>query len=158
MDDAEQFLPLYLRFVKGVIDSSDISLNVSREILQKDPVVDSMETALTKRALDLLTKLRSKTPLIYTTNFGINLGKILKEGPGEDFTNKEKVAKLLQFSTTKGESEAQREGLDEYIERMKDGQDKVYYLVADSLKGALNDPHRDIQEKRYRSHFNARSN
>ena len=143
MDDAEQFLPLYLRFVKGVIDSSDISLNVSREILQKDPVVDSMRTALTKRALDLLTKLRSKKRDLYN-EFWDQFGQVLKEGPGEDFTNKEKVAKLLQFSTTKGESEAQREGLDEYIERMKDGQDKIYYLVADSLKGALNSPHLEL--------------
>ena len=147
MDDAEQFLPLYLRFVKGVIDSNDISLNVSREILQKDPVVDSMRSAITKRALDLLTKMRTKKKEKYD-EFWDQFGQVLKEGPGEDFTNREKVAKLLQFSTTKGESEGQREGLDEYIQRMKEGQDKVYYLVADSLKAAINSPHLEIFKKK----------
>ena len=147
MDDAEQFLPLYLRFVKGVIDSNDISLNVSREILQKDPVVDSMRSAITKRAIDLLTKLRTKKKEKYD-EFWDQFGQVLKEGPGEDFSNREKVAKLLQFSTTKGESEGQREGFDEYIERSKKGQDKIYYLVADSLKAAVNSPHLEIFKKK----------
>ena len=147
MDDAEQFLPLYLRFVKGVIDSNDISLNVSREILQKDPVVDSMRSALTKRALDLLIKLRSKKREKYD-EFWDQFGQVLKEGPGEDFANREKVGKLLQFTTTKTDSESQREGLDEYIDRMKDGQDKIYYLVADSLKAAINSPHLEIFKKK----------
>ena len=104
-----------------------------------------MRTALTKRALDLLTKLRSKKRDLYN-EFWDQFGQVIKEGPGEDFTNREKVAKLLQFSTTKGESEAQREGLDEYIERMKDGQDKIYYLVADSLKYLVLS---DYQTKRF---------
>ena len=147
MDDAEQFLPLYLRFVKGVIDSNDISLNVSREILQKDPVVDSMRSALTKRALDLLIKLRSKKREKYD-EFWDQFGQVLKEGPGEDFANREKVGKLLQFTTTKTGTESQREGLDEYIDRMKDGQDKIYYLVADSLKAAINSPHLEIFKKK----------
>ena len=147
MDDAEQFLPLYLRFVKGIIDSNDISLNVSREILQKDPVVDSMRSAITKRAIDLLIKLRTKKKEKYD-EFWDQFGQVLKEGPGEDFTNREKVAKLLQFSTTKGESEQQREGLDEYIERMKEGQDKIYYLVAESIKSAINSPHLEIFRKK----------
>ncbi len=147
MDDAEQFLPLYLRFVKGIIDSNDISLNVSREILQKDPVVDSMRSAITKRAIDLLTKLRTKKKEKYD-EFWDQFGQVLKEGPGEDFTNREKVAKLLQFSTTKGESERQREGLDEYIERMKEGQNKIYYLVAESIKSATNSPHLEIFKKK----------
>ena len=147
MDDAEQFLPLYLRFVKGIIDSNDISLNVSREILQKDPVVDSMRNAITKRAIDLLIKLRTKKKEKYD-EFWDQFGQVLKEGPGEDFTNREKVAKLLQFSTTKGESEQQREGLDEYIERMKEGQDKIYYLVAESIKSAINSPHLEIFRKK----------
>ena len=147
MDDAEQFLPLYLRFVKGIIDSNDISLNVSREILQKDPVVDSMRSAITKRAIDLLIKLRTKKKEKYD-EFWDQFGQVLKEGPGEDFTNREKVAKLLQFSTTKGDSEQQREGLDEYIERMKEGQDKIYYLVAESIKSAINSPHLEIFRKK----------
>ena len=147
MDDADQFLPLYLRFMKGVIDSNDISLNVSREILQKDPVVDSMRSALTKRALDLLIKLRSKKREKYD-EFWDQFGQVLKEGPGEDFANREKVGKLLQFTTTKTDSESQREGLDEYIDRMKDGQDKIYYLVADSLKAAINSPHLEIFKKK----------
>jgi molecular chaperone HtpG len=147
MDDAEQFLPLYLRFVKGVIDSNDISLNVSREILQKDPVVDSMRSALTKRALDLLIKLRSKKREKYD-EFWDQFGQVLKEGPGEDFANREKVGKLLQFTTTKSDLKNQRDGLDEYIDGMKDGQDKIYYLVADSLKAAINSPHLEIFKKK----------
>ncbi|MEX2132143.1 MAG: molecular chaperone HtpG, partial [Pseudohongiellaceae bacterium] len=95
MDDAEQFLPLYLRFIKGVVDSNDISLNVSREILQKDPTVDSMRSALTKRALDMLEKLKKKQPEKYA-GFWKEFGQVLKEGPAEDFSNKEKVAGLLR--------------------------------------------------------------
>lgn len=147
MDDAEQFLPLYLRFMKGVVDSNDISLNVSREILQKDPAVDSMRSALTKRALDMLEKLRKKDKEKYHT-FWEQFGQVLKEGPAEDFTNKEKVAKLLQFTTTHSESEAQDQSLDEYIERMQSDQDKIYYLVAESLQAAKNSPHLEIFKKK----------
>ncbi len=147
MDDAEQFLPLYLRFMKGVVDSNDISLNVSREILQKDPAVDSMRSALTKRALDMLDKLRKNDKEKYST-FWEQFGQVLKEGPAEDFANKEKIAKLLQFTTTNSSSEAQDHSLDEYIERMQDNQDKIYYLVADSLKAAQNSPHLEIFRKK----------
>ena len=147
MDDAEQFLPLYLRFVKGVIDSNDISLNVSREILQKDPVVDSMRNALTKRALDLLLKMRTKKKELYN-EFWEQFGQTLKEGPAEDFANKEKIAKLLQFTTTESKDSKQEEGLDEYIERMEEGQEKIYYIVAESLKSAKTSPHLEIFRKK----------
>lgn len=147
MDDAEQFLPLYLRFMKGVVDSNDISLNVSREILQKDPAVDSMRSALTKRALDMLEKLRKKDKEKYNA-FWEQFGQVLKEGPAEDFTNKEKVAKLLQFTTTYSESDVQDQTLGEYIKRMKEDQDKIYYLVAESLQAAKNSPHLEIFKKK----------
>ena len=147
MDDAEQFLPLYLRFMKGVVDSNDISLNISREILQKDPVVDSMRSALTKRVLDMLGKLRKKDKAKYD-EFWKQFGQTIKEGPAEDFSNREKVAKLLQFTTTHSEADEQDQGLVEYIGRMQDGQDKLYYLVAESLKAARNSPHLEIFRKK----------
>lgn len=147
MDEAEQFMPLYLRFIKGVVDSNDISLNVSREILQKDPVVDSMRSALTKRALDMLEKLRKKDKSKYD-DFWSEFGQVLKEGPAEDFGNRDKIAKLLQFSSTVSEGKAQDQGLVEYIERMKEGQDKIYYLVSDSLNAAKSSPHLEIFKKK----------
>ena len=147
MDDAEQFLPLYLRFMKGIVDSNDISLNVSREILQKDPVVDSMRSALTKRALDMLEKMRKKDKDKYL-GFWNEFGQALKEGPAEDFANKEKVARLLQFTTTHSEADAQDQCLDEYVSRMKDDQEKIYYLVADSAKAGRNSPHLEIFRKK----------
>ena len=147
MDDAEQFMPLYLRFVKGVVDSNDISLNVSREILQKDPVVDSMRSALTKRALDMLGKIRKKDKVKYD-EFWAEFGQVIKEGPAEDFANKEKIAKLLQFSTTASEGVTQDQGLSEYTERMQEGQDKIYYVVADSLNAAKASPHLEIFKKK----------
>ncbi|PCI76496.1 MAG: molecular chaperone HtpG [SAR86 cluster bacterium] len=147
MDDAEQFLPLYLRFMKGIVDSNDISLNVSREILQKDPVVDSMRSALTKRALDMLGKMRKKDKDKYN-GFWNEFGQALKEGPAEDFANKEKVAKLLQFTTTHSESDAQDQCLDEYVSRMKDDQEKIYFLVAESAKAGRNSPHLEIFRKK----------
>ncbi|MDB0051666.1 molecular chaperone HtpG [Gammaproteobacteria bacterium] len=147
MDDAEQFLPLYLRFMKGIVDSNDISLNVSREILQKDPVVDSMRSALTKRALDMLEKMRKKDKDKYL-GFWNEFGQALKEGPAEDFANKEKVARLFQFTTTHSEADAQDQCLDEYVSRMKDDQEKIYYLVADSAKAGRNSPHLEIFRKK----------
>ena len=147
MDDAEQFLPLYLRFMKGVVDSNDISLNVSREILQKDPAVDSMRSALTKRALDMLAKLRKKDKEKYQ-EFWNQFGQVLKEGPAEDYANREKIAQLLQYSTTKSEGDVQDQGLDDYIERMQADQEKIYYLAADSLKAARNSPHLEIFKKK----------
>lgn len=147
MDDAEQFLPLYLRFMKGVIDSNDISLNVSREILQKDPVVDSMRSALTKRALDMLEKLRKKDKDKYD-KFWEQFGQVLKEGPAEDFANRERIAKLFQFTSTESASNKQDQSLDDYVGRMKEGQDKIYYLVAENLNAARNSPHLEIFRKK----------
>ncbi len=147
MDDAEQFLPLYLRFIKGVVDSNDISLNVSREILQKDPVVDSMRSALTKRALDMLEKLRENQPDKYHA-FWKEFGQVLKEGPAEDFANREKIAGLLQFTTTESGSADQDQGLKDYVQRMNEDQEKIYYLVADSLAAARNSPHLEIFKKK----------
>lgn len=147
MDDAEQFLPLYLRFMKGVVDSNDISLNVSREILQKDPAVDSMRSALTKRALDMLSKLRKKDKDQYL-EFWKQFGQVLKEGPAEDFANKEKIAQLLQFTTTESGGDEQDQCLEDYVSRMQAEQEKIYYLAADSLKAVRNSPHLEIFRKK----------
>ncbi len=147
MDDAEQFLPLYLRFIKGVADSNDISLNVSREILQKDPVVESMRSALTKRALDMLEKLRASDRDKYNA-FWKEFGQVLKEGPAEDYVNREKIGGLLQFTTTESKTNEQDQGLKDYVARMKEGQDKIFYLVADTLNGARNSPHLEIFRKK----------
>ena len=147
MDEAEQFLPLYLRFIKGVVDSNDISLNVSREILQQDPVVDSMRSALTKRALDMLEKLKKSEPEAYA-QFWKEFGLVLKEGPAEDFANKERVAKLLQFNSTHSDGDAQDQSLEDYVSRMQEGQEKIYFLVAESAKAARNSPHLEIFRKK----------
>lgn len=147
MDDAEQFMPLYLRFMKGVVDSNDISLNVSREILQQDPVVDSMRSALTKRALDMLEKLKKKDKESYL-EFWKEFGQVIKEGPGEDFANREKIAKLLMFTTTESETAAQDQGLEDYVARMKEGQDKIYYVVSETEKSARNSPLLEIFRKK----------
>lgn len=147
MDEAEQFLPLYLRFVKGVVDSNDISLNVSREILQKDPNVDAMRSALVKRVLDMLSKMAKKKPEEYN-EFWKEFGQVLKEGPGEDFANKEKIAKLLRFATTHTDTAVQDQSLDSYIERMKEGQDKIYYVAAENFNTAKNSPHLEVFRKK----------
>lgn len=147
MDDAEQFLPLYLRFVKGVVDSNDLSLNVSREILQKDPNIESMRSALTKRVLDMLEKMAKKDPEKYAS-FWNEFGEVLKEGPAEDYGNKEKIAKLLRFSTTHTDKSEQDQSLDQYIERMKEGQEKIYYIVAENFNTAKNSPHLEVFRKK----------
>jgi len=147
MDDAEQFLPMYLRFVKGVVDSADLSLNVSREILQNDPAVDSMRSALTKRVLDMLEKMAKNDPDKYQT-FWTEFGQVLKEGPAEDFGNREKVAKLLRFATTTFGDASQNQSLDDYISRMQEGQDKVYYIAADNYQTAIGSPHLEVFRKR----------
>lgn len=147
MDQAEQFLPLYLRFIKGVVDSNDISLNVSREILQKDPAVDSMRSALTKRALDMLSKLKADDKEKYA-KFWAEFGQVLKEGPGEDFSNRETIAKLLMFNSTHDSSTGQDQSLEDYVSRMKPEQNKIYYLIADSAKTARNSPHLEIFRKK----------
>ena len=146
MDDAEAFLPLYLRFVKGVLDSRDLPLNVSRELLQKSPQVDSMKAALTKRALDMLKKL-SKDKEAYQT-FWNTFGDVLKEGPAEDYANRDKISGLLRFSTTHTDSTTQDQSLADYVERMKEGQQKIYYIVADGFKAASHSPHLEIFRKK----------
>lgn len=147
MDDAEQFLPSYLRFVKGVLDSNDLSLNVSREILQQDPAVDSMKSALTKRVLDMLSKMASKSPEDYQS-FWDEFGQVLKEGPAEDFSNKEKIAKLFRFASTHSNSETQDQSLDEYVSRMKEGQEKIYYVAAENFTTGSNSPHLEVFRKK----------
>jgi molecular chaperone HtpG len=147
MDDAEQFLPLYLRFIKGVVDSNDLSLNVSREILQKDPNIDSMRGALTKRVLDMLSKLAKGEPENYN-NFWKEFGQVLKEGPAEDFANREKIAKLLRFATTHTETAEQNQSLEDYVARMKDGQEKIYYIAAENFNTAKNSPHLEVFRKK----------
>jgi len=147
MDDAEQFLPLYLRFIKGVVDSNDLSLNVSREILQKDKAVDSMKGALTKRVLDMLEKLAKKEPEAYQT-FWEEFGQVLKEGPAEDFANKEKVAGLFRFYSTESDNATQAVSLAQYVERLKAEQDKIYYLCAENLSAAKASPHLEIFRKK----------
>lgn len=145
MDDAEQFLPMYLRFVKGVIDSNDLPLNVSREILQQDASVDSMRSAVTKRVLDMLSKLAKSDD--YAT-FWSEFGQVLKEGPAEDFANKEKIAKLLRFATTHTDAETQDQSLEDYVGRMQEGQDKIYYVVAENFNTAKNSPHLEFFRKK----------
>ena len=147
MDDAEQFLPLYLRFVKGVIDSNDLSLNVSREILQQDPAVDAMKSALTKRVLDMLSKL-AKSDVEKYQQFWKAFGQVMKEGPAEDFSNKEKIAKLLRFATTHDNKAEQTHSLEDYVARMKEGQNKIYYVAGESHKTASNSPHLEVFRKK----------
>ena len=147
MDQAESFLPLYLRFIKGVIDSNDLSLNVSREILQKDPIIDSMKSALTKRVLDMLEKLAKNEPEKYQ-GFWKNFGQVMKEGPAEDFANKEKIAGLLRFASTHEEGGEQTVSLAQYLERAKEGQDKIYYLTGETYAQVKNSPHLEVFRKK----------
>ncbi|GAB5340093.1 molecular chaperone HtpG [Pseudomonas fluorescens] len=147
MDQAESFLPLYLRFIKGVVDSNDLSLNVSREILQKDPIIDSMKSALTKRVLDMLEKLAKNEPEQYK-GFWKNFGQVMKEGPAEDFANKEKIAGLLRFASTQGEDGEQVVALAEYLARAKEGQDKIYYLTGETYAQVKNSPHLEVFRKK----------
>ncbi len=146
MDDAEQFLPLYLRFVKGVLDTRDLSLNVSRELLQQDPKVEKIRSALTKRALDMLKKLAKDSDAYQT--FWNTFGSVLKEGPAEDFANREKIADLLRFSTTHTDSPTQDQSLADYVSRMQEGQQKIYYIVADGFNAAKSSPHLEIFRKK----------
>ncbi len=147
MDEAENFLPLYLRFIKGIVDSNDLSLNVSREILQKDPAIDSMRLALTKRVLDMLEKLAKSDGEEYQL-FWDEFGQVIKEGVAEDFSNKDKIAGLLRFTTTESESEIQAQSLKEYVSRMKEGQEKIYYVAAENYHTAVNSPHLEVFKKK----------
>ncbi|MGX9462128.1 molecular chaperone HtpG [Shewanella sp. A14] len=147
MDDAEQFLPTYLRFVRGLIDSNDLPLNVSREILQDNQVTTAMRVGITKRVLGMLEKLAKDEPEQYQS-FWAEFGQVLKEGPAEDFANKERIAGLLRFASTHDNSAATTVSLEDYIGRMKEGQDKIYYIVADSHDAAANSPHLELLRKK----------
>ncbi|KTD20412.1 Class III heat-shock protein HtpG(molecular chaperone) [Legionella lansingensis] len=147
MDDAVQFLPRYLRFVKGIIDASDLPLNISREILQENKQVDAIKSACTKRILSMLEKLSTQDPDKYQ-NFWNEFGLVLKEGPIEDYVNREAIAKLLRFTTTKNDSEKQNISLMDYVSRMKEDQDKIYYLTASSYNSARHSPHLEIFKKK----------
>ncbi|WP_417446631.1 molecular chaperone HtpG [Kangiella sp.] len=147
MDDAEQFLPVYLRFVRGLIDSNDLPLNVSREILQDSSVTQSLRSATVSRVLKMLEQLAKKDKEKYQ-QFWNEFGQVLKEGPGEDFSNKEKIASLFRFSSTHNDSKEQTVSLDDYIERMKPEQDKIYYIATDSFLAAKNSPHLEIFRKK----------
>lgn len=146
MDDAEQFLPKYLRFVKGIIDSNDLPLNVSRELLQDNRVVQNIRSGCTKRVLTMVEKL-SRTEDDSYEKFWDNFGQVLKEGVIEDFSNKDKIANLLRFSTTHDDVEKQRISLEQYVARMKEDQDKIYYITASSFNAAKNSPHLEVFRK-----------
>ena len=147
MDDAEQFMPNYLRFVRGLIDSSDLPLNVSREILQDSTVTRNLRNALTKRVLQMLEKLAKDDAEEYQT-FWQQFGLVLKEGPAEDFANQEAIAKLLRFASTHTDSSAQTVSLEDYVSRMKEGQEKIYYITADSYAAAKSSPHLELLRKK----------
>ncbi|AIM20641.1 molecular chaperone HtpG [Serratia sp. OLHL2] len=147
MDDAEQFMPNYLRFVRGLIDSNDLPLNVSREILQDSRVTQNLRGALTKRVLQMLDKLAKDDAEGYQ-KFWQQFGLVLKEGPAEDNGNQEAIAKLLRFATTHGDSSAQTVSLEEYVGRMAEGQEKIYYITADSYAAAKSSPHLELFRKK----------
>ena len=143
MDEAEKLMPRYLRFVRGLVDSNDLPLNVSREILQNNKTIESIRTASVKRVLSILEKMAEKEPEQYA-GFWSEFGNCLKEAPGEDFGNKDKVAKLFRFDTTHAETKGELSGLDDYLARMKVGQDKIFYITADSYAAAKNSPHLEV--------------
>tara|TARA_Y100001968_G_scaffold333740_2_gene398906 strand:+ start:1672 stop:3579 length:1908 start_codon:yes stop_codon:yes gene_type:complete len=147
LDDAVQFLPRYLRFIKGIIDASDLPLNVSREILQDNKQVESIKAACTKRVLSMLEKMSTQTPEDYE-KFWKEFGLALKEGPIEDFSNKDAIAKLLRFASTHNDSDKQDVSLADYITRMKEKQDKIYYITASSYNAAKHSPHLEIFKKK----------
>ncbi|ARD45611.1 molecular chaperone HtpG [Colwellia sp. PAMC 21821] len=147
MDDAEQFMPSYLRFVKGLLDSNDLPLNVSREILQDNKITETIRKGCTKRVLKMLEKLGNKDAEQYQL-FWNEFGQVLKEGPAEDSANKDAIAKLMRFASTHQDNSMQSASLAQYIERMKEGQDKIYYVVADSFEAAKNSPHLEVFRKK----------
>jgi molecular chaperone HtpG len=147
MDDAEQMLPTYLRFVKGLLDSNDLPLNVSREILQDNKVTQAMRQGCTKRVLQMLEKIAKNDAEKYQ-GFWAEFGNALKEGPAEDFANKEKIAGLMRFASTHTDSEVQTVSLADYISRMQEKQDKIYYITADNYKAAKSSPHLEIFRKK----------
>jgi molecular chaperone HtpG len=147
MDDASQFLPRYLRFIKGVVDASDLPLNVSRELLQDNKQVESIRNACTKRVISMLEKMSQHEPETYQ-KFWDAFGLVIKEGPVEDFANREALAKLMRFASTKSDSEKQTVTLADYVSCMQEGQDKIYYVTASSYMAAKHSPHLEIFKKK----------
>jgi molecular chaperone HtpG len=147
MEDADQLMPRYLRFIRGVIDTNDLPLNVSREILQGSKIIDSIRAASVKKVLSELAKMQKNDAEKYAT-FWKEFGQVIKEGPGEDFANKEALAKLMLFSTTETGSEEQTVTLADYVARMKGKQDKIYYITAESFAAAKNSPHLEVFRKK----------
>lgn len=151
MDDAEKLLPNYLRFVRGVIDSNSLPLNVSREILQESRDIDTIRAGVVKKVLGLiedLSKIEDKDGKEKFRTFYQEFGQVLKEGVGEDYANRERIAKLLRFVTTQSDAEEPTVSLEAYVQRMKEGQEKIYYVTADSLKAAKNSPHLEVFRKK----------
>ncbi len=146
MDEAEQFMPNYLRFVRGLVDSNDLPLNVSREILQDSSVTRNLRTALSKRALQMLENWPKTTRKI--SDLLATVWPVLKEGPAEDSANQQTIAKLLRFASTHTDSAAQTVSLEEYVSRMKEGQEKIYYITADSYAAAKSSPHLELLRKK----------
>lgn len=147
MDEADQFMPMYMRFIKGIVDTNDLPLNISREILQHNKVIDKMRTALVKRVLSMLEELAENDTEKYA-KFWSQFGQVIKEGPGEDFANRERIANLLRFATTHQDNAVQSVSLKDYIARMKEGQDKIYYITAESFEAAKYSPHLEIFRKK----------
>jgi molecular chaperone HtpG len=147
MDDAEQLMPNYLRFIRGVVDSDDLPLNISREILQRNKHIDTIRNASVKKILGQLEKLAKDQPEEYAT-FWKEFGNVLKEGPAEDFSNQQKIAKLLRFSSTTNDSADETVSLDDYISRMKPEQEKIYYITGDSYAAVKNSPHLELFKKK----------
>ena len=147
MEDTEHLMPRYLRFVRGVIDSNDLPLNVSREILQGNRVVDAIRAGSVKKVLDLLEQMAKDEPEKYQ-KFWDEFGRVLKEGPGEDYANRERIARLLRFASTREDSERQTVSLEDYIGRMKEGQNKIYYITAENYAAAKNSPNLEIFRKK----------
>jgi molecular chaperone HtpG len=147
MDEAEKLMPRYLRFVKGVVDADDLPLNVSREILQHNRKIDTIRQANVKRILAVLEKLAEEDKAQYQT-FWEQFGKVLKEGPAEDYANKERIAGLLRFVSTQNEKDEQTVSLADYVGRMQEGQEKIYYITADSPAAARYSPHLEVLKKK----------
>jgi molecular chaperone HtpG len=147
MDDAEQLMPRYLRFIRGVVDSNDLPLNISRELLQNNKLIDGIRAGSVKKILSLLEEMAENESENYT-KFWQEFGRVMKEGPAEDFANKEQIAKLLRFSSTHTNTEEQNVSLEDYISRMKENQEKIYYITADNFAAAKNSPHLEIFKKK----------
>lgn len=146
MDNVEQFMPFYLRFIRGIVDTNALPLNISREILQDNPVIPKLRNALVKRVLDTLEKMAKDDPEKYA-KFWTHFGNVLKEGPAEDFANRPRIAKLLRFSSTFNDSPIQMVSFEDYVSRMKPEQKKIYYITADSFNAAKSSPHLEIFRK-----------